>query len=165
MRTHYFAVERAQLFHGRPRCPIRVRHRTTPCYRHWHICPKDGAILTHQFGEPNFDWPRADEIEWGSHLPRLQPQHARFWSNMMLLLEGTRQLFYSWVLEKLRNVHVHVERLIEFGNNANREQRVAAQLEEVVVQPHTLHSKGLAPDARQRRFHPGTRSDEFSGIQ
>src|SRR5271154_1051008 len=165
MRTHYFAVERAQLFHGRPRCPIRVRHRTTPCYRHWHICPKDGAILTHQFGDPNFDWPRADEIEWRIHLPRLQPQHARFWSDMMLLLEGTRQPFDSWVLEKLRNVHIHVERLIEFGNDANCEQRVAAQLEEVVVQPHTLHSKSLAPDARHSLLRLCDGRREFSRIR
>ena len=87
MRTHDLAVQRAQLFHGRPRCPIRARHRTTPRYRHRHICSKDGAIFTHQFRDPNFSRPGADEIDWRTDTPRLQLQHARFRSDMMLVFK------------------------------------------------------------------------------
>jgi len=122
MPTHYVAVERAQLFHGRIRGAIRCRHRTTPCHRHWHICAKDGAILTHQFRDPNFNRPGTDEIEWRTGMPGLQPQDPRFGRDVMLLLKSLRQPLNGRILEKLRNIHIHAECLVDFSNDPNRQQ-------------------------------------------
>ena len=149
MRMQHIGVERAQLFDSRQRRPIHGCNRVTPFHRQWYIDRKDGAILTDQLREPIFVWPGADEIKRQTGMPRLQRDQLQFGSDMMLLLKNLCQPFDSWVLEKCRNMQMRLQCLVDFANHADRQQRVAAQIKEVVPRPHLLQIEPLTPDTSQ----------------
>ena len=135
MRTHGVAVERAQLRNGRPFRLICAGKRATPSCRQWRLRSIDGAIPNQKFRDSNLGGAGADEIKRRLDLPLLQRQDPRFEREAMSGFNASRQLFNRWVLEELRHTHVDVERPIDFGDDANCQQRVAPQLEEIVVQP------------------------------
>ncbi len=69
---------------------------------------------------------------------------------------------------RLAEQHPHIGAQADLAHaldQAHRQQRVPAQLEEVVVAPHLLHLEQLAPDPRQGDFHLAPGGDEFTAEQ
>ena len=64
-------------------------------------------------------------------------------------LDPSRQGRHGRALEDRPQRHLHTEGALQPRDQARGEQRMAAQLEEVVPQPHSLHSQHLRPDAAQ----------------
>ena len=70
--------------------------------------------------------------------PRRQPRHRR-------------------LLEQLHGLEVHPERVARPGGDLGGDERVAAQLEEVVVGSHPVEGEQLGPDRRQLALDGGRR--------
>ncbi|KAF1029539.1 MAG: hypothetical protein GAK37_01722 [Pseudomonas sp.] len=54
--------------------------------------------------------------------------------------------------EQVAQGQVHAQALAHLGHHAHGQQRVAAQLKEVVLAPHALHLQHVGPDLRQQGF-------------
>ena len=54
------------------------------------------------------------------------------------------------MFEHLGQAQVQVEGLLHTREHLDRQQRVSAEIEEVIVQPDAVDAQDLAPDRRQR---------------
>src|SRR6185436_5551807 len=74
-------------------------------------------------------------------------------SRPQLLLNFQPQSGHGRRLEQLAQRQLHLKTLPHSRHQPRRQQRMAPQLEEVVVHPHPRHSQHPSPQLRQHRFH------------
>ena len=72
-----------------------------------------------------------------------------------------RQLCHGGSFEQLAQGHVHVEHAANAGHDLDRQQGIAAELEEARVHAHTLDTEHLLPDRGDAALHFVARCDVF----
>ena len=73
------------------------------------------------------------------------------------LIHERRELAHRRRLEELEHRQLDLERVSDLRRDLHREQAVAAEVEEAIVDPDLPHPELLAPDLGQRRFRLGAR--------
>jgi len=64
-------------------------------------------------------------------------------------LANVRTVVWS---KQIHHLDLTFQTLLELRVNRHQQQGVSAQIEEVVVEPHTVGSQNFLPDVRNRRF-------------
>ena len=57
-------------------------------------------------------------------------------------------------VEKVAEAHLREQQVLDGGEHPHRRQRIAAELEEVIIGAYLGHPDELAPDAGDRRLEP-----------
>src|ERR1051325_5350670 len=92
---------------------------------------------------------------------------ARFvWGNVrrrfFVRAEMARQGADRRVFEQLNNGNVPLKNILKPALHLDQQQRMSAEIEEVVVNPDLLQSEQLLPDPRDRPLHLCARLDKIN---
>src|ERR1700734_2493135 len=148
MLGQYFAEMLTELVDGRQRLDVGSGKRGKPRRENGHINRENATIATNQLCQPELLWPCSHEINRQSR--RARPQRCNPRLRVMTMRQLCCQPCDRWAQEKCRNTDMTRQRLIDFANNPECQERVAAQIKEIVGAADPLHPQKVAPNRRKR---------------
>src|SRR6266513_644355 len=125
-------------------------HRIAPCQGPRYVDAEYRVLLAHSLREAELDRSGVNEI-YGKFSASLSKLNHRCLSLALCLL-SIDQLCYlphSRIPEKLRRAQTDLMPSVDFADQPDDHHGIAAQVEEVVLDPHLLEPENLRPDAGQ----------------